>query len=134
MAIDAISPVVSAAPLTTISRPPETTPRARETAAQENDARRIAESVSGASPAALGRPEEASGPTSTGTRAQIVASADSEGSLREAHAQLARASSGPESTASARTASEAYQTQASAMENLAQQQRGNGSQGVNIMA
>jgi len=140
MAIDAISPVMSASPLTTLSRPPETAPRAQESAAQDNDARRIAESVSGASPAAQGRPQEASGPTSTGTRVQVVASPDSEGSLRESQLQLARSSSGPESSASARTASEAYQAQAAAMENLAQQQRGNGtqagsgSQGLNVLA
>ncbi len=140
MAIDAISPVMSAAPLTTLSRPPETAPRARESAAQENDARRIAESVSGASPAAQGRPQEASGPTSTGTRVQVVASPDSEGSLRESQLQLARSSSAPESTAAARAASEAYQAQASARESLSQQQRGNGtqagsgSQGLNILA
>jgi len=120
MAIDAISPVMSAA--------------------QENDARRVAESESGASPAAQGRPEEASGPTSAGTRVQVVASPDSEGLLRESALQLARSSSGPESTAAARSASEAYQAQAAAMQNLAQQQRGNGtqagsgSQGVNILA
>jgi hypothetical protein len=140
MAIDAISPVMSAAPLTTLSRPPETTPRAQESAAQENDARRIAESVSGASPAAQGRPEQASGPTSTGTRMQVAASPDTEGSLRESQLQLARSSSGPESTAAARSASEAYQAQSSAMQDLAQQQRGNGtqagsgSQGINILA
>jgi len=138
MAIDAISPVMSAAPLTTLSRPPETAPRAQESAAQENDARRIAESVSGASPAAQGRPEEASGPTSAGTRVQVVASPDNEGSLRESQLQLARSSS--ESTAAARSASDAYQAQAAAMQSLAQQQRGNGtqagsgSQGVNILA
>jgi hypothetical protein len=140
MAIDAISPVMSAAPLTTISRPQETTPRAREAAAQENDATRIAQSVSGASPAVQGRPEEASGPASVGTRIQVAASADTEGTLRESQAQLARTSSGQESSTSARAASEAYQAQASAMENLAQQQRGNGtqagsgSQGINILA
>lgn len=140
MAIDVRAPVISAGPLTTISRPQETTPRAQEAAAQENDAARVARSVSGASPAVQGRPEETSGPSSVGTRIPVAASPDTEGTLRESRAQLARASSGQGSTATARAASEAYQAQASALENLAQQQRGNGtqagsgSQGVNILA
>ena len=75
-----------------------------------------------------------------GTRVEVTPTPDNEGALQESRAQLARASSGPETTTTARAASEAYQAQASAMENLAQQQRGNGtpagqgSQGVNILA
>lgn len=134
MAIDAISPVMSAAPLTTLSRPPETTPSPRESAAQENNARRIAESVSGASPAAQGRPEQLPGPVSSGARVQVVAAPDTEGSLREAERQIARASSTPDSSAALRRASEAYQSQAAARENLAQQQRSGGAQSINIMA
>ena len=140
MAIDAISPVMSAAPLSTISRPQETTPGAREALAQENDAARVAQSVSGASPAVQGRPEESAGPASVGTRTQVAATPDTEGALRESQAQLARVSEGPQTTSTARAASEAYQAQASAMENLSQQQRGNGSeagqgsQSINILA
>jgi len=138
--MDAISPVMSASPLSTISRPQETTPRAQEALAQENDATRIAQSVSGASPAAQARPEQSAGPTNAGTRTQIAAEPDTEGALRESQAQLARASEAPQNTSTARAASEAYQAQASAMANLTQQQRGNGteagqgSQGVNILA
>lgn len=134
MAIDSVSPIMSPSPLTSLSRPPETTPNARETAAQENDARRIAESVSGASPAAQGRPEESSGPVSAGTRVQVAASPDVEGSLREAASQIARASSGPDSSAALRNASEAYQSQANARDTIAQQQKNNGATSVNVMA
>ena len=117
-----------------MSRPQETTPNARESAAQENSALRNAESVSGASPAVQSRPEEASSQVSTGTRSQVVATPDTEGSLREAQAQIARASSGSESTAQARAASEAYQSQASARSELAQAQQNNGATGIDIMA
>ena len=139
MAIDSISPVMSASPLTSLSRPPETTPNARETAAQENDARRNAEAVSGASPAALARPEQNAGPRRTrvlraGTRAQVVATPDAEGSLREASSQIARASSAPESSAALRSASEAYQSEASARDTIARQQQNNGATSVDVMA
>jgi hypothetical protein len=134
MAIDSISPVMSASPLTSLSRPPETTPNARETAAQENDARRTAESVSGASPAVQGRAEENSGPVASGTRVQVVANTDTEGSLREASSQISRASSGPESSAALRNASEAYQNEASARDAIAKQQQNNGATSVDILA
>jgi hypothetical protein len=134
MAIDSVSPIMAPAPLTTLSRPPETTPNARESAAQENDARRIAESVSGASPAAQGRPEERSGPVSAGTRVQVVATPDVEGSLREAASQIARASSGPDSSAALRNASEAYQSVANARDAIARQEQNNGVRGIDVMA
>jgi hypothetical protein len=132
MAINSTSPIMSTGPLTTLSRPPETTPNAREAAAQENDARRIAEASSGASPAVQTRPEENSG--SSSTRVQIVATPDTEGTLREAQSQIARASSGPDSSAALRQASEAYQSQAMARQNLAQQQQDNGVRRIDIMA
>jgi hypothetical protein len=125
---------MSASPLTTLSRPPETTPNAREAAAQETDARQVAQSVSGASPAAQGRPEDASGPVSTGTRVAVNPTPDAEGSLREASAQIARASNGPDTSASLRNASEAYQSQAAARDTMAQQQQNNGATGVDVMA
>ncbi len=134
MAIDSVSPIMAPSPLTSLSRPQETTPDARETAAQENDARRIAESVSGASPAAQSRPEENSGPVSEGTRVQITAAPDAEGSLREAASQIARASSGPDTSAALREASQAYQSEASARDAIAQQQQNNGATSVNVMA
>jgi hypothetical protein len=134
MAIDAVSPVMSASPLTTISRPPETTPDAREAAAQENDARQVAQSVSGASPAAQGRAEEASGPVSPGTRVPVVATPDTETALQQSSAEIVRASNGPDSGAAARAASEAYQSQATAREDMARQQQGNGATGIDVMA
>jgi hypothetical protein len=134
MAIDSVSPIMSPSPLTTLSRPPETTPDSREIAAQENDARRVSESVSGASPAAQGRPEGNNGPVSVGTRVPVVATPDSEGSLREAASQLARASSGPDSSIALRDASQAYQSEASARDAIAQQQQNNGVMNVNVMA
>lgn len=134
MAIDSISPVMSASPLTSLNRPPETTPNARETAAQDNDARRNAEAVSGASPAAQERPAQNAGPTASGTRVPVVATPDTEGSLREASSQIARASSGSESSAALRNASEAYQTEASARDALAKQQQNNGATSINVLA
>ncbi|HET6452003.1 MAG TPA: hypothetical protein VFI08_11865 [Spirochaetia bacterium] len=134
MAIDSISPVMSASPLTTLSRPQETTPDAREAAAQENDARQVAQSVSGASPAALGRPEESSGPVSTGTRVPVAASPDTETTLQQSSAEIARASSAPDTGAAQRAASEAYQVQASAQQDSARQQQGNGATSIDVMA
>jgi hypothetical protein len=134
MAIDSISPVMSASPLASLNRPPETTPNARETAAQENDARRNAEAVSGASPAAQERPAQSAGPSSVGTRVPVVATADTEGSLREASSQIARASSGPESSAALRNASEAYQGEAAARDAVAKQQQNNGETSIDVLA
>lgn len=134
MAIDAVSPIMSASPLTTISRPPETTPDAREAAAQDNEARQVAASVSGASPAVQGRPEESPGPVSPGTRVPVAATPDTETSLRESSSEIARASNGPDTSAALRNASEAYQSQAAARDDLARQQQGNGATGVDVMA
>ena len=133
MAIDSVSPVMSASPLTSLSRPPETTPDARETAAQENDARRTAESVSGAAPAVQAGPENNAAPAET--RVPVVATPDTEGSLREAASQIARASSaGPDSSAALRNASEAYQSEAAAQDALARQQQNNGATSIDMMA
>ena len=125
---------MSASPLTNLSRPPETTPNAREVAAQENDAGRNAESVSGASPATQSRPENTTGPVSTGARVQVAASPDAEGSLREAASAIARAASGPDTSAALRNASEAYQSEANARGTIAQQQQNNGATSINVMA
>jgi hypothetical protein len=69
-----------------------------------------------------------------GTRAPIVASPDAEGSLREAASQIVRASEGPDSSAALRNASEAYQSEASERDAIAQQQKNNGATSVNVMA
>ncbi len=94
----------------------------------------LRESVSGASPASQGRPEDNSGPVAPGTRVQVVATPDTEGSLREASSQIARASSGPESSAALRNAAEAYQNEASARGDIAQQQQNNGATSIDVMA
>jgi hypothetical protein len=125
MAADSISsaaPIMAASVMQYRSRPPETTPDARESAAQENDARRTAEAVSGAAPA------------SVGTRLQIVpAPNDAEASLQASSSQIARAQSGAEQQ-NVRAASEAYQSQAAAQSQITQQEQANGSQSVNVMA
>jgi hypothetical protein len=128
MAIDSVSPVMSPSPLTSLSRPPETTASARESAAQENDARRIAEADRGAAPAVQARPEENT------ARVQVVATPDTEGSLRESASQIARASASADSTAALRNASEAYQSAASARETIARQEQNNGATSVDVMA
>jgi hypothetical protein len=124
---------MSASPLTTISRPPETTPSARESAAQENDARRVAESVRGAAPSAQARPQESSGPSAE-MRSQVVATPDTEGSLREAASQIARASASADSSAALRSASEAYQGVSSARQAMASREQNNGATSVDVMA
>jgi hypothetical protein len=123
MPVDSISPaspIMSASAMQNVSRPPETTPDARESAAQENDARRTAEAVSGAAPA------------SAGARLQITpAPDDAEASLQASASQIARAQSSPEQNV--RAASEAYQSQAAAQSQITQQEKANGSQSVNVM-
>ena len=99
--------------MTSISRPPETTPDARETAA----------------PA---RPEQINAPAPAETRVQVAPSPDAEVSLRDAASQIARASSaGPDSSAALRNASEAYQSEAAAQDMAARQQQSNA---VDMMA
>ncbi len=124
-----------------LSRPPETTPDARESAAQENDARRTAEAVSGAAPASissvspsyLSGPQDTTGPASVGTRLQVTpAPNDAEASLQASASQIARLQSSPEQQNS-QAASEAYQSQAAAQTQIAQQQQANG-QSINVMA
>ena len=131
MAIESISsasPIMSAHLVTQPSRPPETTPTAQESASQQNDARRVAASGSGASPATLTGPES--------PRSSIVAVPnDAEGSLQTASSQVSRAYQGGEPSASAmRSASEAYQAEASARNDLASQQQGNGTRNLDITA
>ena len=125
-------------------RLPRTTPDAREAAAQENDARRVAEAVSGASPAYIGTvsqsylsgPQNTSVPVSVGTRVPVVpVAADVEGSLREASMQIARAYARSEpSPADMRAGSEAYRAEAAARDELARQQQGNGTRTMDVMA
>lgn len=132
--ISGISPVMAAAPLSTMSRPPETTPDARESAAQENDARRTAEAVRGASPAMLAAPEQST--ASVGTRVDVVPEANnSELSLQRASSEISRSYQGGEPSASEmRAASEAYRAEAAARDQMAQQQQQGGARSADVLA
>ena len=140
--VSSISPVAAApnppgtAARAQATRPPETTPDARETARQENDARRSAQATSGASPAYLAGPQDTSATAAVGTRENVVAVPnDAEGSLQRASSQIARAYSGGEPTpADMRAASEAYRAEAAARDDLARQQQGNGTRTTDVLA
>jgi hypothetical protein len=133
---------MNAAALQRLSRPPETTPDAREAAAQENDAKREAEAVSGASPATLAGPDQGalarlqeSG--SVGTRVNVVpASNDTAGTVQRASQEVSRAyAEGQPSAAEMRAASEAYRAEAAASEQMAvQQQRQGGVRTTEVLA
>jgi hypothetical protein len=127
----------------TLSRPPETTPEATEVARQENDATRTAQAVSGASPAYLAGPDNTmaavgtSGSAGTvGSRVSVTpTSGNAESQLQNSNTQIAQAySGGSPSPADMRAASEAYQREAGAVTDLAQQQQGNGARGLDITA
>lgn len=132
----AIDPVTGYTPIAYVSRAPEVTPDAREAAAQENDARRVAEAVSGASPAYLGGPGAQGSSVSVGTRVNVVPIPnDPEGSLQAANAQISRAYAGGEPTpADMRAASEAYSAEAAARDELARRQQGDGARTLDVLA
>ena len=114
MAIDSVSsipPVINRDVQT--SRPPE--PDAAQSAPRADEARASA-------PAEV--PESAS-----------PAAQDTETTLRNSAAQISRAYAGGEPTpAESRAASEAYRTEASARDQLASQQQGNGTRTVDVLA
>jgi hypothetical protein len=126
MPVDSISsgsPIMSARPLTTLSRSPETTPDARESSRQENEARRVATAQSGASPAL-------SGPDSA--RISVIAvPEDAAGAQRAASSQIARAYQEAGSS-QIRGASDAYQAQANARDDMARAQQDKGLRGIDI--
>jgi hypothetical protein len=139
MAIDSISsvsPIMAQSAMVRMDRPQETTPDARETAVQENDARRTSTAVSGASPAYQAANTQASNPSTVGTQVNVTPVAnDAEGSLREASAQISRASQAAAQTpVDQRTASQAYNAEAGARDELAKQQQGNGTQTLDVLA
>jgi hypothetical protein len=139
MAIDSISsvsPIMAQGPLSRMSRPQETTPDARVAAAQENDARNEASAVSGASPAYQAGNTQSANPSVVGTRtnASPVVN-DAEGSLREASAQISRATqTGSQTPVDMRAASQAYSAEASARDEIARQQQGNGARTLDVLA
>jgi hypothetical protein len=132
--VGAVPSVLTFASITRISRPPEVTPDARETLRQESDARRVAESVSGASPAYLSGPEGQAVPVSVGTRSTIVAvPAEPQVAMEAAKAEISRAYSEGETTpADLRNASEAYRAEAAARDELARREQGNGLRTVDV--
>jgi hypothetical protein len=135
MAIDAISsisPIMSSA-MVQQSRPAQATPRAEDSAAQENDARRVASAESGASPAYQAAPDQAGSASSVGTRVNVQAVApDAETALRASSAEIARAYSGDTTPADMRAASEAYRVESGARSDL--QQQDNGMRNVDVLA
>ncbi len=115
-------------------RSPDTTPDAREAAAQEQDARRIAESVSGASPAYLRGPDQQPVATTVGTRVNVVpVPTDPAGSLDRAGQQVERAyASGAPTPEEMRAAEEAYRVQAEARDDLARRAQADGARSLDI--
>jgi hypothetical protein len=139
MAIDSISPVspiMSQGPMTRVNRPQETTPDARVAAARENNARNEAAAVSGASPAYQAGGTQNANPSVVGTRTSVSPVAgDAEGSLREASAQISRATQvGSQTPVDMRAASQAYTAEAGAQEDIARQQQGNGARTLDVLA
>ena len=136
----AIEPVSAAAPLEAFRaamaasrQSPEVTPDAREAAAQESDARRMAEAERGASPAYLRGPDnETAAPASTRMNVIPVA-ADPLGSMEQANQAIARAyAAGSPTPADLRAAEEAYRAEAAARDDLARQEQGGGARSVDI--
>jgi hypothetical protein len=132
--VSSISPVINR--VMQSNRPPETTPDAVQSASQENEARRTAAAASSASPAYLAGPEDTRAAATVGTRVNVTpVSRDAEASLQNAASQVSRAYSGGEPTpADRRAASEAYRVQASARDQLAGQQQGNGTRTLDVLA
>jgi hypothetical protein len=132
--VSSISPVINRVMQST--RPQEAAPDAVQSASQENDARRTAAASSGASPAYQAGPEDTRAPATVGTRVNVTpASREPETTLQNSVYQISRAYAGGEpSPADTRAASEAYRVEASARDQLAAQQQGNGTRTVDVQA
>ena len=124
-----------------LGRAPDTTPDARQSAAQENTASRSPAVINGSSSVSISSPlstllngAHANGPASVRTGLQIIPSPnDAVAALQSSSSQIARLQSNPlEPTA--RAASQAYQTQAGAQTQAARTERVSGSPGVNMLA
>ncbi|MCX7029184.1 MAG: hypothetical protein NTU62_03585 [Spirochaetes bacterium] len=138
MAIDQIS---SGSPLdayrraaAAMHRSPDVTPDAPEIVAQESDARRVAESVSGASPAYLRGPDNQPVSAGVGTRSEVVTTAaDPAGSLEQAGREIERAYASASPAAADQIAAEqAYQAQARARDDLALRAQAEGAKSLDI--
>jgi hypothetical protein len=115
-------------------RSPDVAPDAPETARQESDARRVAESVSGASPAYLTGPDNRAVSAAVGTRTEVVATAaDPAGSLEQAGRMIERAYASSAPAAVDQIAAEqAYRTQAGARDDLALRAQAEGAKSLDI--
>jgi hypothetical protein len=115
-------------------RSPEVAPDAPETVRQESEARRVAESVSSASPAYLTGPDNRPVAAEVGTRTEVVATAaDPAGSLQQASRQIERAyASASPPAADVIAAEQAYQAQAAARDDLAQRALAEGARSLDI--
>ena len=136
MAIEGVSPVPPAyMPGAPASRPPETTPDARQVAEQQNDARRVAEAAQGASPQYLSGPKGESYASGGGGRVDAgPVTNDPEGSIQRAQTLIQSVNSnGAPSSAETRAASEAYRVASAAQSDLARQQQGEGVRTVDVM-
>ncbi len=137
----AIEPVSSISPLDAYRaavaasrRSAEVAPDAREIAAQETDPRRVAESVSGASPAYLRGPDGQSVSVGVGTRVNVIAvRSDPQGSLDQAASEIRRAyGSGSPTPVDLRNSAEAYRVAAIAADDLALRQKEEGARTLDI--
>jgi hypothetical protein len=115
-------------------RSPDVAPDASETVRQESEARRVAESVSGASPAYLTGPDNRPVSTGVGTRTEVVATAtDPAGSIQQAGREIERAyASASPAAADVIAAEQAYQAQAAARDDLAQRAQAEGARSLDI--
>jgi len=115
-------------------RSPDVAADATETVRQESDARRVAESVSSASPAYLTGPDNQPVSTGVGTRTEVVATAaDPAGSLAQAGREIERAYATAAPAAADQIAAEqAYQAQARARDDLALRAQAEGARSLDI--
>lgn len=115
-------------------RSPEVAPEASETVRQGSDARRVAESVSGASPAYLTGPDNQPVAAGVGTRTSIVVMpADPAASLEQAGREIERAYASAAPAAVDQIAAEqAYRAQAEARDVLALHAQAEGAKALDI--
>jgi hypothetical protein len=115
-------------------RSPDVAPDAAETVRQESDARRVAESVSSASPAYLTGPDNRPVSAAVGTRTEVVAAAsDPAASLEQAGREIERAYAAAAPAAVDLIAAEqAYRVQAQARDDLALQAQAGGAKSLDI--
>jgi hypothetical protein len=114
-------------------RSPDVTADATETVRQESDARRVAESVSSASPAYLTGPDNQPVSTGVGTRTEVVTTAaDPAGSLEQAGREIERSYAAAPAAADQIAAEQAYQAQARARDDLALRAQADGAKSLDI--